>query len=398
MNVLRPTSGMNRSQLPPRRRDIGALGAAWLALLGVIIGALGLTYLRPHAPADDSPRPLATMRLEWSPRSEVRTALDPPSPPAIEPAAGVVESTTPPTPRTPSASTPPTAPASAISPAPPIAPPPVEPAPVAEPPVTATTPRQATATVTPAAPLAPARTVKLRNARPFDAKDRRPRIAVVMVELGVKAAASEAAIQRLPPEVTLAFSPFADDLERWSRAAREAGHEVLLTIPLEPADFPAGGPGSLTLLTSLSPQQNLGRLDALLKRGFGYVGVTYVMGGRFAASREAMLPVLTAIEKRGLMFLDGRASSRSIAGSLAHELGVPRALGDRVIDASPSRPMVEARLAEIEDIARDSGAAVAISGPRPVSFERLSAWLPSLSRKGFALAPISAVVDRQADR
>ncbi|HJS30470.1 MAG TPA: divergent polysaccharide deacetylase family protein [Alphaproteobacteria bacterium] len=393
MNEPQSTGEVNRTPVQAQRRTIGALGAAWLALFGVVAGALGLTYLRSHAPIDESPRPLATMRLEWSPRSEIGTAREPPSPRTVEPAAGAIESTA-------QASPPPASPAMAAAPLPslPASPPPVEPARTAEPPVKPSAPRQTTSAAVPAAPIAPARIVKLRNVRPFEAKDRRPRIAVVVVELGVKAASSEAAIQRLPPEVTLAFSPFADDLERWTRAAREAGHEVLLTIPLEPTDFPAGGPGSLTLLTSLSPQQNLGRLDAVLKRGVGYVGVTYVMGGRFAASREALLPVLAAIDKRGLMFLDGRANPRSIAGSLAHELGVPRALGDRVIDANPSRPVVEARLAEIEDIARDTGAAVAIAGARPIAFERLSAWLPNLSRKGFALAPISAVVDRQADR
>ena len=389
---------MNDSPDTPPRRGLGALGAAWLALLGVVGGALSLTYLRPQPPLDDSPRPLATMRLEWSPRSEIRAAFEPPLPRPVEPAAGAIETASPPAAPAPPRKAPP---ATAVAPSPsPPDPPPAAPARATESPASLPAPREAArpTTAAGAAPTASARVVKLRNARPFDAKDRRPRIAVVVVELGVKAAASEAAIQRLPPEVTLAFSPFADDLDRWTRAAREAGHEVLLTIPLEPADFPAGGPGSYTLLTSLSPQQNLGRLDALLKRGAGYVGVTYVMGGRFAASREALLPVLTAIDKRGLMFLDGRANPRSIAGSLAREMGVPRALGDRVIDANPSRPVVEARLAEIEDVARDTGAAVAIAGARPIAFERLSAWLPTLSRKGFALAPISAIVDRQADR
>ncbi len=386
---------MSDSPDTPPRRGFGALGAAWLALLGVVGGALFLTYLRPQPPVDDSSRPLATMRLNWSPRSEIRMAFEPPMPRPVEPAAGAIGTASPP------ASAPPrkAPPATAVAPSPsPPDPTPAAPARTTESPAPA--PREAArqTSAAGAALTAAARVVKLRNARPFDAKDRRPRIAVVVVELGVKAAASEAAIQRLPPEVTLAFSPFADDLDRWTRAAREAGHEVLLTIPLEPADFLAGGPGSYTLLTSSSPQQNLGRLDALLKRGAGYVGVTYVMGGRFAASREALLPVLSAIDKRGLMFLDGRANPRSIAGSLAHEMGVPRALGDRVIDADPSRPVVEARLAEIEDIARDTGAAVAIAGARPIAFERLSAWLPTLSRKGFALAPISAVVDRQADR
>src|SRR3984885_6001362 len=71
-------------------------------------------------------------------------------------------------------------------------------------------------------------------ARPFDAPDTKPRVAVLLTGLGLSSAPTEAAINRLPPEVTLSFSPYAEHLGDWLQAARAAGHEVLLDLPLEP--------------------------------------------------------------------------------------------------------------------------------------------------------------------
>jgi polysaccharide deacetylase 2 family uncharacterized protein YibQ len=238
----------------------------------------------------------------------------------------------------------------------------------------------------------------LRYSRPFDANDRRPRVAVIISELGLSSAATTAAIQQMPADVSLAFSPYADSLDNWIGLARAAGHEVLLNLPMEPINFPANDPGPRALLTSLSAQQNLERLDWVLGRINGYVGVTNHMGSRFTTMPEAVKPVLSAINDRGLMFVDSRASTRSIAAKMASDLGLPRAINDRQIDQEASRPAIDGRLTEIERIARENGSAVAMAQPYPVSLDRLREWLPTLETKGLVLAPITAVANRQPDR
>ncbi len=217
-------------------------------------------------------------------------------------------------------------------------------------------------------------------------------------ELGLSAAATDVAIQQMPSQVTLSFSPYAENLAQWINLARAAGHEVLINLPMEPLNFPANDPGPQTLLTSLSEQQNLERLNWSLNRVTGYVGVSNHMGSRFTATPEALKPVLQAINTRGLMFLDTRQTPRSVAVKLATEIGLPRAFNNRSLDQEASRVAIDARLAEIEKVARENGAAVAMGSPYPVTFERVLGWLPSLEGKGFALAPISAVANRQGDR
>lgn len=275
------------------------------------------------------------------------------------------------------------------------------PAPAPGPPISLQpAPPSRSAAVTPKLPTARETTAPawIRYGRPFDANDRRPRIAIVIGDLGLSSAATTAAIQQLPGEVTLAFSPYADGLENWISLARAAGHEVLLNLPMEPVNFPINDPGPRTLLTSLSSQQNLERLDWVLTRVVGYVGVTNQMGSRFTTMPDSLKPVLGALNERGLMFLDSRTTPRSVAAKVASEIGLPRAIVDRQIDQEASRPAIDGRLGEIERAARETGSAVAMAQPYPVTLERINAWLPSLEGKGFVLSPLTAIANRQADR
>jgi polysaccharide deacetylase 2 family uncharacterized protein YibQ len=232
-------------------------------------------------------------------------------------------------------------------------------------------------------------------ARPFDDSDKRPRIAIIITDLGPSAAATTAAIQNLPGAVTLAFKPYGSRVPELVEEARAAGHETLMAAPSEPPEFPRNDPGPYTLLAALSPAENLDRLEYVLSRVPGYVGVVTTTSGRFFANEEALQPVLTLLRRRGLLYVDGRGTPKSVAQQMAAAVGLPRAYGNRFLDAEASRGAIDNRLAELERIARESGAAIGIGHPYPVTIERIAQWVETLDGKGLALAPVTAVVDRQ---
>jgi uncharacterized protein len=229
-------------------------------------------------------------------------------------------------------------------------------------------------------------------ARPFDAADKRPRVAIVVTSLGLSAAVTEAAIQGLPGEVTLAFAPYSAKLADWIEMARATGHEVLLNLPMEPLEFPAVDPGPKALLTSLTVEENQDRLLWTLSRGVGYVGVADHLGSRFSMSREHLKPVLDSLNQRGLLYLDSRSAPLSLSPGLAAELGIPAAIATESFDEQIGRDAIDAKLAAIERAARKDGRAIGIGSPYPVTLERLAAWVASLEGKGIALAPVSAIV------
>ena len=272
-------------------------------------------------------------------------------------------------------------------------------------PPTVETPAVAAVTDTPAAdtpaadsPAADPATVAWRaNARPFQARPRTPRIAIVLWGLGLSKASTSAAIQQLPGEVTLAFAPYGRDLQDWADQARAAGHEVLLQLPMEPESYPDNDPGPHTLLTSLPVRDNLERLDWLLERFSGYVGVTNYMGSRFTTSERHLRPVLKSLRERGLLFLDSRSAANSVAGRIAAEMQMAHALNNRYIDNEASRPAIDARLLELERLAEANGYAVGIGFPYPVTIERVAQWARTLERKGVQIAPLSAVVSQRSE-
>jgi polysaccharide deacetylase 2 family uncharacterized protein YibQ len=227
--------------------------------------------------------------------------------------------------------------------------------------------------------------------RPFNASEKRPRVAVILTGLGVSHNATESAIRDLPPEVSFAFAPHAKKLEEWVKTARDAGHEVLLSVPMEPGDYPRSDPGPYGLLLKLGKEENLQRLHWMMSRLTGYVGVINHQGGRFTANLKAMQPILNELGRRGLMFVDSRTSSNSVAPIVAVRTSTPYAVNDRLVDVIAARAAIDFRLSEIESVLGSKGKAVAIGRAYPVTIQRLKRWIDRLPKKGFVLAPISAL-------
>lgn len=219
-----------------------------------------------------------------------------------------------------------------------------------------------------------------------------PRIAVVLTGLGFSSGATETAIEDLPPGVTLSFTPYTRKLDQWIAQARGKGHEVMLDLPMEPVTYPIDDPGPQALLTRLDELENQQRLRWVIGRAKGYVGLAATMGSRFTSSEAHLKPVLREIKDRGLMFLDNRESESSAVERLATELDLPHAVNDRTLDEGDvGKPVIDARLAQIERVALNDGASIAIGRPYPATLERLQEWVKTLEDKGFELVPITVL-------
>jgi uncharacterized protein len=230
-----------------------------------------------------------------------------------------------------------------------------------------------------------------RPVKPIPGKPDAPRIALIVAGVGVSASATADAIGKLPGAVTLAFMPYGADVDQTVSRARGAGHEVLLQAPMEPFGYPDNDSGPQTLLTSLTPEQNLERLYWLMSRFQGYVGITGAMGARFTASEQSFGPILHEIAKRGLIFVDDGSNPRSVAGRIAGAGSLLFAKADAVLDAVPTPVEVDHALGRLEMAARERGAAVGIASALPVSIERIAKWAKGAESRGVLLVPISAV-------
>jgi polysaccharide deacetylase 2 family uncharacterized protein YibQ len=227
-----------------------------------------------------------------------------------------------------------------------------------------------------------------------------PKIAVIVRGLGLSSAAAETAVNRLPASVSLAFTPYARDrAQAWAAAARRNGHEVLVDLPMEPADYPATDPGPRAIMSGLDTRENLARLDWLLAQVDREVGAVAQMGAAVLTDPQAAEPVLRALKERGLMFVDNGAVADSAAREVARRLDLPFAVNDRTLDGGQvSRRAIESRLVEAERLAREQGLAVVMAHPYPVSLDLLVDWTAELETRGFVLVPATYAAIQRAGR
>lgn len=230
----------------------------------------------------------------------------------------------------------------------------------------------------------------LANAVATPAANGRPMIALVIDDLGLSRARALRTIS-LPAPMTLAFLPYGNNLRKLAVAGRNAGHELIVHVNMEPKDHDVD-PGPKALLTSLSTDEVRRRLEWALDQFDGYIGISNHMGSRFTEWPDGMETVVRVLKRRGLLFFDSVTSTKSVGPALARAYGMAHASRDVFLDHDRTARAVRRQLAATERIARRRGYAIAIGHPYDVTFEALKDWMPDAVSRGFQFVPLSAIV------
>lgn len=227
-------------------------------------------------------------------------------------------------------------------------------------------------------------------AYPFDQTDKRPRIALLLTGLGQQLRLLDEVSQKLPGAVGLSLDALTPELASAVASLRKRGHEVLLTIPAEgpmPADgaYDDAGPGALR--PSLSLEENMQRLRLALSHATGYVGLSFNPQAAVVQQDEMQRALLKESLKRGLVLVsqdlpdaDPEAKEKDLRLKPAQRL-----------DLQLTPEGVDLALSDVEQRAREQGAVLAVADASPLMIDRLTRWLPDVTARGYALAPVSAL-------
>ncbi|MGE3528907.1 MAG: divergent polysaccharide deacetylase family protein, partial [Methyloceanibacter sp.] len=201
-----------------------------------------------------------------------------------------------------------------------------------------------------------------------------PRVAILATGFGLPDGSPPAALQGLPAQVSVAYGAYGRSLQEAVAAARADGHEVLLQIPLEPQNYPTVDPGPHTLLTTLPPADNVKRLQWLMSRYTGYVGVTSHMGAKFQASAASLAPVLEELKARGLLYVDGEGAQDSATATVAGAIGLDYFVVNVQLDAGDPAQ----QLAKLEQAAKEKGVAIGVVRMKPATAKQIADWAAKL--------------------
>ena len=218
-----------------------------------------------------------------------------------------------------------------------------------------------------------------------------PRIAIVIDDAGLDLKAMRRMAQNSIAPLTIAFLPYAENLQAQVDAMRQAGHEIIVHMPMEPQSAKEN-PGPNAILTGLPDAELLRRVRWNLDRLDGYVGVNNHMGSRMTADPRGMALVMSEMRARGLMFLDSRTTAHSVVSQAAEQYGVPHLRRDIFLDNDTRPDKILEQLRQTEEMARRHGQAIAIGHAHIPTVEVLEQWAPVAIARGFTLVPLTALM------
>ncbi|NIL94010.1 MAG: divergent polysaccharide deacetylase family protein [Woeseiaceae bacterium] len=225
----------------------------------------------------------------------------------------------------------------------------------------------------------------------------RPRIAIIIDDLGYHLAAGKRAIA-LPGPVTFAVLPETPRGSELARLAHENGKDVLLHLPLEAVNhIGAAEPGGMVL--DMSRENFRATFASAIAAVPHAIGVSSHRGSLLTRHPGHMAWLMKEIRTReDLFFIDSYTTHHSIALKLAAEEGVPATKRDVFLDHERSVEAVERELERLKAKARKRGHAIAIGHPFPETLEVLERELPLLEEQGFDLVRISDLLHAEWNR
>lgn len=231
-------------------------------------------------------------------------------------------------------------------------------------------------------------------AKPYIHKSNKPMIAIVVTGLGPSKYITERAL-RLPEPIVLSFSPYTQDLQGWTSAARLAGHEFLIDLPMEPSNYPASDPGPLGLLVSKEQQENENRLKRIMASTSGYMGFLMPQDEAFSSNNELFKALLKVVSGRGLMMVVGKQPHKKDTKDILEGDTTANVIADTLIDEELTPTAIMARLTLLEQIAKERGYAIGVARAYPLTIDQLVLWSEKLEAAGFVLVPVSFIVSQR---
>ena len=221
-------------------------------------------------------------------------------------------------------------------------------------------------------------------------KTQLPRVAIIIDDLGYDKKIAQK-LSRLNSNITFSILPHSPHRKSIADLAHENGMGVMLHLPMEPIEYPAVDPGPGTLLTAMTPDQLIRKLEKNLASVPHVKGVNNHMGSKMTAESSRMYQIFSVLKKRNLYFIDSRTTSKTLCKPSARLFQIPFAQRDVFLDHFQDPDFIRGQIKELIRIARRNGQAVGIGHPHPITYEILREMMPELEKK-VKLVPASEIV------
>ncbi|RPE00997.1 divergent polysaccharide deacetylase family protein [Candidatus Pantoea deserta] len=201
------------------------------------------------------------------------------------------------------------------------------------------------------------------------------KLAIVIDDFGYRPSEENKVLQ-MPAAISVAVLPNAPAARQMATRAHQAGHEVLIHLPMAPL---SKQPLEKDTLTPEMSSEEIARILRSAVNNVPYaVGLNNHMGSKMTSSLPGMQKVMQALNQYNFYFLDSM--------TIGNSQSVPAAQGTRVkvlkrrvfLDDSQDINAVRQQFARAVKLAQRDGYAIAIGHPHPNTVRVLQQMLPTL--------------------
>lgn len=217
------------------------------------------------------------------------------------------------------------------------------------------------------------------------------KVAIIIDDIGYRK--TDANVLQLPSNITLSILPHTPYGKDLAEQGHTANHEIMLHIPMEAENGKLLGPGGLT------SDMDEAMIRENLRKAFDEVpfavGINNHMGSLLTSLHQPMSWVMKFIKEQNVIFIDSATSSKSKAGTIAKELGVPTLARSIFLDNNLEHAYIAQQFSYLIKRAKRHKIAIAIAHPHPETIESIKRLLPLLSKQGIELVTISQLFKHQ---
>lgn len=220
------------------------------------------------------------------------------------------------------------------------------------------------------------------------------KLALVIDDFGYRPH-QENQIIALPAPVSVAVLPNAPHAREMATKAHNAGHEVLIHLPMAPLSKQP------LEKDTLRPEMSSAEIERIIRDAVNNVpyavGLNNHMGSAMTSSLFGMQKVMQALESYNLYFLDSVTIGNSQAMRAASGTGVKVIKRKVFLDDSQNDAAIRQQFTRAVELARRNGSAIAIGHPHPSTVRVLQQMIPTLPADITLVRPSALLNEPQVD-
>jgi len=188
------------------------------------------------------------------------------------------------------------------------------------------------------------------------------KVAIIIDDMGYSLKALKEILSMKEP-FTISILPFSLYDRETALIAHENGLEIMLHLPLQSTNDQGKKKEGGLILSEMSEEEVKETLEENLNRVPYIIGVNNHEGSKITADKILMRPILEGIKEMNLFFIDSMTTSKSIAFSLAQEMGIPSARRHVFLDFKKDENYIKGKMIELLCQAQEKGYAIGICHP-----------------------------------